>query len=328
MKDGLSPPRRWFKAFFLRPGWSPYTPGAPPDGRQEMNKETRRDFLKKGALGLAAGALGPGLAACGGSKKPEKGETLRLLHVTDTHLDLGIPETVKWMEMLAEKIDRDFKDVDFVLFGGDNFNNNVPGLKDAERFKKILSALQVPWYSVRGNKESSPKPKGDPLDRKDYARMFFSSDLEVSGRDWKLVKGNFAVLGVDSTLEQHGNGLFSPESLAFVEKELKENPKRRHILLDHHPYSNFWGGTDKKDIHKYVLGNAGEVRKRLFKYPNLVLTLSGHKHLDHVSREGHLTVIATLGFIVPQDRANSDDHRFRLVEIEGDTIRQKLVSIV
>ncbi len=293
-----------------------------------MKNETRRDFLKKGALGLAAGALAPGLAGCGSSGKPKKGETLSFLHVTDTHMDLGIPETVKWMEMLVAKINRDFKHVDFVLFGGDNFNNNVPGLEDAQRFKKIVSRLQVPWYAVRGNKESTPKPKGDPLDAEDFARLFFPGDLKVTGRDWRLDKGNFTVLGVDSTLEQHGNGRFSPGTLAFVEKELRENPRRRFILLDHHPYSNFWGGKEEKDIHKYVLNNAAEVKKRLFHHPNLLLTLSGHKHLDHVSREGHLTVIATLGFIVPQNQANPDDHRFRLVEIEGTTIRQKLVSIV
>ena len=293
-----------------------------------MKRETRRDFLKKGALGLAAGALAPGLTSCGGGGKGKKEGTLRLLHVTDTHLDLKIPETARWMEMLAKKIDGLPEPVDLVLFGGDNFNNNVPGKADAERFKKILSGLGVPWYAVRGNKESTPKPAGDPLNQADFAAMFFSAPgLEVSGRDWKLKKGNYTILGVDSTLEGKGNGLFSEETLSFVEKELRDNPNRLHILLDHHPYSNYWGGKDPKDLHKYVLGNAEEVRKRLFKYPNLILTLSGHKHLDHVSREGHLTVIATAGFIVPQDPANTDDHRFRLVELQGRTLRQRLLSI-
>ncbi len=294
-----------------------------------MAKETRREFLKKSAaLGLAAGTLGPALAGCGRSEPGGKGGTLRFLHVTDTHLDLKIPETSAWLEMLVKKIARDFRDVDFVLFGGDNFNNNVPGRKDAERFKKILSGLPIPWYSVRGNKESTPKPAGDPLNQSDYAKMFFPPEIEVHGRDWKLTKGDFVVLGVDSTIEGRGNGVFSPATLSFVEKELRENPGKKHILLDHHPFSNFWGGKEKKDIHKYVLNNAEDVRKRLFKYPNLVLTLSGHKHLDHVSREGHLTEIATVGFIVPQNPADSDDHRFRLVEIRGETITQRLASIV
>ena len=58
--------------------------------------------------------------------------------------------------MLADKINKEFSSVDFVLFGGDNFNNNAPGNSDALKFKTIADSLKCPWYSVRGNKESSP----------------------------------------------------------------------------------------------------------------------------------------------------------------------------
>ncbi len=50
-----------------------------------------------------------------------------------------------------------------------------------------------------------------------------------------------------------------------------------------------------------MLGNVDEVKRRLFGYRNLVLTLSGHKHLDHVGWSGSVRVIATPGFIVPQE---------------------------
>lgn len=144
----------------------------------------------------------------------------------------------------------------------------------------------------------------------------------------KLKKGKYIILGIDSTLEQQNNGLFSKDTVSFVEKELKNNPKSYCIILDHHPYENYWGGKDKKDIHKYVLNNTDKVKSRIFKYPNLLLTLSGHKHLDHVGKIKNITAIATVGFVVPQDPDNIDDHRFRYIEIKNKTINEKLVSII
>jgi len=297
-----------------------------------MKRLTRRELLKDGMVALASGALAMSLVGCHGFGTglgaDGKGDVLRFIHVTDSHLDLARPKTVKWVEMLVAKINDEFCSVDFVLFGGDNFNNNVPGKKDAIKFKEIADGLRSPWYSVRGNKESCPKPKGDPLGQNDYAQMFFPSDLEVVGRDWKLTKGRYTILGIDTTILQNNNGIYTPESLALVEGQLKKHPDRRFIVLNHQTYGNFWGGTDKADIHKYVLNNAGEVKERLFKHPNLILTLSGHKHLDHVGQVGTVAVIATLGFVVPQDLDNEDDHRFRYVEIRDSAVGQKVVSIV
>lgn len=294
-----------------------------------MKKINRRDFVKKGVYSLVAGSFVSFLptAAMSTILKTEK-DSLQFLHVTDTHLDLGKPKTVKWVEMLIDKINRDYSSVDFVLFGGDNFNNNVSGMDDATKFKNIVDGLNVPWYSVRGNKESSPSPKSDPLNQSDYARMFFPPGLKVVGRDWKLEKDRFTILGIDTTIENRNNGIFTPESLSFVENELKSHPDRHYILLNHQTYGNFWGSTNNKDIFKYVLNNAEEVKKRIFKYPNLILTLSGHKHLDYVGKENNINIIATLGFVVPQDSVNENDHRFRYVKIRNGIVSEKLVSIL
>ena len=296
-----------------------------------MKLYTRREVLKSGTVALAATTLVPGIIGCealGIRTGPGARGSLSFIHATDTHLDLGNPKTVKWVELLVEKINRDFKSVDFVLFGGDNFNNNIRGTDDAHRFKNTIAKLHCPAYAVRGNKESSPKPAGDPLGQRDFAKMFFPPDVQIVGRDWKLAKGPYTILGIDTTLTQKNNGICAPESLDFIESELKQNPDRYHILLNHQPYDNFWGGTDAKDLHKYVLNNAAETKKRLFGYDNLTLTLSGHKHRDDVRQNGHVTTIATLGFVVPQDADTEEDHRFRHVEIVDGDVEQRVVSIV
>ncbi len=296
-----------------------------------MNRIPRRDLLKNGAAALAASAITSTLSGCralSAKRAAERKSGMRFIHATDTHLDLGKPDTVKWMEMLVEKINREYGSLDFVLFGGDNFNNNVQGKDDAIKFKQIIDKLHCPTYLVRGNKESTPKPASDPLDQPGFAKMFFSNDFEVHGRDWKLMNGDYAILGIDTTIEQQGNGMFSQQSLSFIEDELKNNPSTSYIVLNHQVYDNFWKGDDEKDIHKYVLNNADVAKKRLFNYPNLLMTLSGHKHLDSVTKQQCTTVIATLGFVVPQDPDNLNDHQMRYVEITGARIKEKLVSIV
>jgi Icc protein len=296
-----------------------------------MSKITRRNFIKYSSMSLVAASFAPSLAACQmvGKDTLSTGiqDKLQFAHVTDTHLDLGRPKTVRRVEMLVEKINNDFPALDFVLFGGDNFNNNVSGNGDAAMFRKIINELHCPSYAVMGNKESSPKPYGDPLNQSDFAKMFFPSDAKIVGRDWKIDKGNYTILGLDSTIPQHDNGTYSPETMSFAEHELKNHPDRHYILLNHHPYNNFWGGTQQRNIHRYVLNNTATVTERLFSFNNLKLTLSGHKHLDHVGKKNNVTVIATLGFIVPQDPDNENDHRFRYVEMRDGYIIQKLISI-
>ena len=296
-----------------------------------MKLTTRRDFLAGGAKVLAGGIAGSMLTGCQVLTRGERAQVgsedaVRFIHLTDSHMDLARPQTVEWMEKFAAAVNKDFKDVDFVLLGGDNFNNNVPGNADAARFRKIIDGLHCPAYAVRGNKESTPKPKSDPLDQREFAAMFFPSDLPVIGRDWKLERGRYVILGIDTTLEQKDNGRFSAESLALAEKELARNRDKLYILLNHQVYSNFWKGADAKDIHKYVLNNVEEVKDRLFKYPNLLLVLCGHKHRDDVGRIGSTTVLATPGFVVPWG-PERDRRRFRHIEIQGRQVRQKLISL-
>ncbi len=87
------------------------------------------------------------------------------------------------------------------------------------------------------------------------------------------------------------------------------------------------GITDENAISKYVLNNIEDVKNRIFKYPNLILALSGHKHLDYVGKEKNINIISTLGFVVPQN-ANENDHQFRYVKIHNGDVSEKLVSIL
>ncbi len=279
-----------------------------------MASINRRGFLKSAAA-LSAFPL------FAGTEISVPKETLKFIHVTDSHMDLADSDSVEAMELMASQINSHYPDLDFVLFGGDNFNNNVPGSKDAERFKAIIDTLHCPSYVVRGNKESSPVPADDPIGPAAFREMFMHDKaLTVSGNDWFFEKKGYAILGLDSNIEHANNGRYSEATMAFAESVLKQG--KPTIILNHHPYTNYWKGTEAKDIHKYVLNNTEVAQERLFGYSNLILTLSGHKHIDNVGEIKGTKVIVTRGFVRPLDL---DMFPMRYVELSQRKITEKLI---
>ena len=281
-----------------------------------MEKISRRGFIK----GAAAISAMPFLAE---AKVVKTKESLKFIHITDSHMDLSNNDSIEAMELMVEFVNKDYVDLDFILFGGDNFNNNAEANKDAIKFKEIIEKLHCPSYLVRGNKESSPKP--DNRINLDEFKTLFMNDkaLTVQGKDWVLEKKGYTILGLDSCIENANNGLYTKETIAFAKTVLEKS--KPTIILNHHPYTNYWKGTQEEDIHKYVLGNTKEVQQALFTYPNLIMTLSGHKHIDSVSSINKTLALVTRGFIRPLDL---DMYPMRYVEITDSKINEKLIYTV
>ena len=280
-----------------------------------MESLSRRTFLKTTA------ALTAALPLTVNAKEDNSSQSLKFIHITDSHMDLQDSDSVEAMKIAIEFINKNYPDIDFVLFGGDNFNNNVPGDKDARTFKTIIETLHCPAYLVAGNKEVSPKPKGDKQSFNDFAKMFFDpKSMHIENRDWMIEKNGYTILGLNSNIDNHNNGQYSKETIAFAKKILSQG--KPTIILNHHPYLNYWKGADPKDIHKYVLGNAKEVIDTLFQYDNLLLTLSGHKHIDNETIIKDTKAITTRGFVRPLDL---DQYPMRYVELNGTNISHKLI---
>ena len=273
-----------------------------------MSILSRRGFIKT-SLALSATPL---LASTS-----EKASTLKFIHVTDSHMDLSDGDSVEAMKLMVSFINENYKDLDFVLFGGDNYNNNVAQAKDAKVFKAICDGLHCAYYAVRGNKESSSKTN----DINTFNSLFVKDKaLHVEGNHWVLEKNGYVILGLDSCIDNANNGIYSQKTMGFAKKILDKN--RATVMLNHHPYTNYWKGTESKDIHKYVLNNGEQVQKELFSYNNLLLTLSGHKHIDSVKEVQGTKMIVTRGFVRPMDL---DNYPMRYIELNGNTINEKLI---
>ena len=278
-----------------------------------MPKLSRRKFIQSA---MAITAI-PFVA----SANKHRSETLKFIHITDSHMDFSDIASIEAIELMVSHINNNYKDLDFVLFGGDNYNNNVENNKDAVLFKFIVEKLHSPYYIVRGNKESSPKTKTKSIFSNDFDNIFLqNSNLVKNEKDWLVQVKGYQILGLDSCVEQQNNGLYTKKTIAFADKALKS--KKPTIILNHHPYTNYWKGTEKKDLEKYVLGNTKEVQEKLFKYPNLILTLSGHKHIDSVTKINNTKVVVTRGFVRPLDL---DMYPMRYVEIQDSKISEKII---
>jgi len=279
-----------------------------------MEKFTRRNFMKTAAV-MSTFPL-----VVEASKQKKEVPTLKIIHATDTHMDMANEVSVKYMELMVNHINEHYKDLDFVVFGGDNFNNNAEGNKDAKLFNEIISKLHCPTLLVRGNKESSPKPE-DGVNANDFAKMFFNREgMTVEGRDWVITKKGCQILGLDSSIEGKNNGVYTKETIAFAKKVLDTGLPT--VIVNHHPYINYWKGTEPEDIQKYVLGNSEEVQRELFSYKNLILTLSGHKHIDDINKIGHVNIIATRGYKRPLDIGR---YPMRYVEVKGFNMNEKMI---
>ena len=238
-----------------------------------MKKLSRRNFFK-GAVALAAMPL---MAT---QEKTRKKQTnrLKVVHITDAHMDLGNPETVEALKMAVKYLNKNYPDLDCVLMGGDNFNNNMKADSDALVYKKIMEKLHCPVYHVRGNKESNPA-NDQQIDLEAFKKLFMSyKELTVSGKDWAVEKNGTLILGLDSCIEHANNGEFSKETI-----------------------------------------------EALFDYPNLLATLSGHKHIDNIKLINKVKTITTRGFIRPLDL---DEYPMRYVEINGNDVSEKLIYTI
>ena len=242
---------------------------------------------------------------------------LRFIHITDSHMDLNDSNSIDAMELMVAFINTQYKELDFVLFGGDNFNNNTENNADAHKFKEIITKLHCPSYLVRGNKEANI----DALPFETFSDIFLQkSALYAEGNDWLLEHKGYMILGLDSCIDNENNGSYTQKTLEFAEKTLKKS--KPTIILNHHPYTNYWNTQNTKEIHKYVLNNTKETQDKLFSFPNLILTLSGHKHIDSVGNINTTKVLVTRGFIRPLDL---DMYPMRYVEIIDNKIHEKMI---
>lgn len=285
---------------------------------------TRREFLKKlstGALSLIGlfSIFNPIALFARRATKITKPEDLKFAFVADGHWNLEGVWTHVMHNTLVKSLNS--QDLDLVTFAGDSFNNNSDSFSDAKKYKKVTNKIRHPLYYILGNKESTPTPKTDPLNKDDFKKMFFPKDVISYGYNWKKEIGNYVILGLDSSINNSTKGELSPQTLDFVENQLKKEPDKYHILVMHHLLRQLGEDDPEWLIKRNTIQNFKTVIPRLCKYKNLRLWLCAHQHEQKTWYEGHVRVISAPGYVVPP-------HTYTVISMKnGDITEEKFIDL-
>ncbi|MFN8345660.1 MAG: metallophosphoesterase [Spirosomataceae bacterium] len=208
----------------------------------------RRDFLKV-SLGLTvAGCQRPATT---------KGKALRFAVASDGHYGQAKTDFRTYHEAIVKNLkkERMEKGLDFVVFNGDLFHDDVTFLPEV---KQIFDSLGFPYYVTRGNHDhASPE----------QWRQTWGYDLNHS-----VEIGRSAILLGDTS---NIKGEYLCPDIPWIDRQLAGLTQKENVFLFLHIPSKMWSahGTD-----------CPELEKTLTKYPNLKAMFHGHDHAIDVGK--------------------------------------------
>ena len=261
----------------------------------------RREFLKNMAV---AGAAASGLAAAGDIFIPfaEAADVPRFsfAHITDLHLDVrgesswqhrekSVPLFIDALRQLGR-----LPKLNFIVFGGDQIHYGPNDKESLVVFQKWTAQLKTPYYILLGNTEVTSISGQSKLGRADYQSAWSGKGLRPGRSSWAFdpVKG-VRVIGFDVTVDGKPYGEASPQSLKWLEGELKENKSKKLIIVFTHQLLRH---TTPKDMTPawslWMVKNHARVRELLERFPNVRMVVSGHHHVSRVETVGRITYVS------------------------------------
>ncbi|TAH10980.1 MAG: metallophosphoesterase, partial [Runella slithyformis] len=211
---------------------------------------TRRHFLFTSFGAIAAACQRP-------AQKNDK--ILRFAVASDGHYGQPKTEYVAYFDDIIKNLQRERQErgLDFVVFNGDLFHDNVQFLPVV---KQQFERLGFPYYVTRGNHD------------------------HVTPTQWRETWGyelnhvvkmgqNALVLG-DTSNEK---GAYVCPDLAWIEKQLIDLKDKKQVFLFLHVCAKDWSlhGTECRDFEQMLL-----------KYPNVKATFHGHDHAIDAVKTG------------------------------------------
>ena len=204
-------------------------------------------------------------------------------------------ESVLFLKAVVKEINTKHH-VDFVVVTGDLTKNNKS--QEMEKFKEIIDELEPPYYIVPGNEDCSAeaektKDEGSMGFCSQWGWMFQGHGFNGSLEHWSLdpVKG-VHLIGLDLTIVGDWGGCLTKNGLNWLDRDLAANKDKFTFIIMHHLLVPLTEPekTGENDFNKFVAYNADEIKGILRKYPNVRLTLSGHRHLSaRFIKEGGIT---------------------------------------
>lgn len=205
---------------------------------------------------------------------------VRLIHITD--IELNSKNAYKLQETIKEI--NSFKDIDFVLFGGNNIAKAE--IINLRTFNHLLKKVNKKCVVLLGSTDVNASNNIDKeyyLKKVKFARFFAHS----SKPNYTFKKNGYLFVVMDGTKQyfQSTNGYYGSEELLWLKKVLDKNKNEKIIILQHFPLlktDSSWLETAKTEAYEELLAQ----------YNNVKVLISGHynKNLE-IKKNGiyHIT---------------------------------------
>ncbi|MCQ2958282.1 MAG: metallophosphoesterase [Candidatus Gastranaerophilales bacterium] len=240
-------------------------------------------------------------------------KTLTFAQISDSHLSLSgknyrgrdVIKSAEFLEKAVKEINKN-KDVQFVLFTGDNIDN--PKKEELVAFLKIVNKLHKPYYMLIGNHEVF---KNQGFTKKDYMhtvwwrhpQMFFKGPNYVLKPNNELV---FIIVDGTNEIMPSPSGYFKENTLEWLDKKLKKYQNKKVVIVQHYPIFHEVRKTshDIMDKDKYL--------QTINSYDNIIAIIAGHFHSNSdIYRKG-IYYLSAPGFV-------AEPHEYKIITFSYDT---------
>lgn len=239
-------------------------------------------------------------------------KSIKFVQIADTMFGRGGNQAQTNLDNAIDDINK-MKDIDFVVFTGDNLRIGQEDILRA--FLKDIKKLNKPYYIVTGDRDLNKSKK---LDRELYSKILHKELGRKSPKSTNYVfkKDNVVFIVVDGAKElvNTPSGFFMPETLEWVDNQLNLYKDNKVVILQHFPLAH----RTKNDM--LYTPNAMEYLKLINKHDNVISVVTGHFNInDEVSYSGvyHITT--------PSIFYNKC---YKIIEIDEDNGYQIFTSLV
>lgn len=206
-------------------------------------------------------------------------KTVTFIQFSDVHIDSsGIDTNTR---ALSKSVDNfkaaikqvnAMKDVDFVVFTGDNINQ--VNKRDLVLFAKMSSHLKQPYYVILGNHDCASSMG---LDKKEYFRLlnkFSKNKLKGMPPVAHRYDRNLVLVFMDGVNQfiPGPHGYFREKELIWLDKQLRRYENDKVIIFQHYPIVEPFVYKSHRTI------DADKYLKLLKKHKNVIAVISGHYH--------------------------------------------------
>lgn len=301
-----------------------------------MNSLNRREFLKVLAVtGLAGYTQNYQKETAHANERymPESKslpelKPFKFAHVTDIHLSTTgkngaalKAESIKILEDVLSQVNS-MADLDFILFGGDNWDNTDKGTPDVDKFLDMVKDLSAPYLIQFGNREASPMPQGDPTNKEEFVQIFKEHGFKEGAFWWEVeIIPGVVVIGLDTSIKGHNDGAIPEEEIQWLKKRREGNEGKFTIVLTHHLFLPTWAPKEIPMWDKnYLIANSNQIRPLLERNQKVKLVLSGHHHVTKIDVVNGLPYISSPATV-------QYPHAFRTFYVNGNTVKLQFHQI-